>query len=83
MSLKPLQKSSLLEEKMEQVKFEIPTISCGHCVNSIQMEIGDMPGVTGVWADQDTKSVEIEFDPPASVEKIKETLKNINYPVKE
>ena len=68
---------------MEQVKFEIPAISCGHCVNSIQTEIGEMPGVTGVWADQETKSVEIEFGPPASVEQIKETLKNIDYPVKE
>lgn len=68
---------------MEQVKYEIPNISCGHCVNSIQVELSDLHGVTGVWADQETKSVEVEFEPPASEDKIKDALKNINYPVKE
>jgi len=68
---------------MEQVKYEIPNISCGHCVNSIQVELGELPGVAGVWANQETKSVEVEFEPPASVDQIKETLKGINYPVKE
>ncbi len=68
---------------MEQVKYEIPNISCGHCVNSIQVELSDLHGVTGVWADQETKSVEVEFEPPASEDKIKDTLENINYPVKE
>ena len=68
---------------MEQVKYEIPNISCGHCVNSIQVELSDIPGVAGVWADQETKSVEIEFEPPASEEQIKDTLVSINYPPKE
>jgi len=68
---------------MEQVKYEIPNISCGHCVNSIQVELSDLEGVTGVWADQETKSVEIEFEPPADESKIKELLKSINYPVLE
>lgn len=68
---------------MNQVKYEIPNISCGHCVNSIQDEVGNLPGVSGVWANQETKSVEIEFDPPASEETIKSLLEKINYPVKE
>jgi len=68
---------------MIQVKYEIPNISCEHCVNSIQVEVNNLPGVSGVWADQETKSVEIEFEPPASEESIKELLKSINYPVKE
>ena len=67
---------------MSQVKYEIPNISCGHCVNSIQTEVSNLPGVSGVWADQETKSVEIEFEPPASEDSIQELLERINYPVK-
>ena len=66
---------------MNQVKYEIPNITCGHCVNSIQDEVNKLPGVSGVWADQETKSVEIEFEDPATEEIIKNLLDSINYPV--
>lgn len=68
---------------MNQVKYEIPNISCGHCVNSIQTELNKLPGITGVWADQETKYVEIEFEHPATEETIKTLLDSINYPVNE
>jgi len=66
---------------MNQVKYEIPNISCGHCVNSIQVELNKFPGVSGAWADQETKIVEIEFEDPATEESIKTLLESINYPV--
>jgi len=68
---------------MNQVKYEIPNISCGHCVNSIQTELSKLPGINGVWADQETKFVEIEFVDPATEETIKTLLDSINYPVNE
>lgn len=68
---------------MNQVKYEIPNISCGHCVNSIQTELKKLPGISGVWADQETKYVEIEFEDPATEEIIKALLDSINYPINE
>jgi len=68
---------------MNKLKYEIPNISCGHCVNSIQVELNNLPGVSGAWADQETKFVEIEFDHPATEEVIKALLESINYPVNE
>jgi len=68
---------------MNQIKFEIPNITCGHCENSIQVEVSKVPGVNGVWANQETKTVEIEFEPPASEETLKEVLEKINYPVED
>ena len=68
---------------MTSVKYEIPNISCGHCVDSIQNAVNSLPGVSGAWADQDTKTVEIEFGPPAEEEAIKAMLESINYPVEE
>ncbi len=68
---------------MKQVKYKIPNISCGHCVKTIQVEVSSLPGVNGVWANKETKVVEIEFEPPASEETIKSLLENINFPIKE
>lgn len=68
---------------MKNVKYEVPGISCGHCVNSIQVELGKLSGISSVWADQETKTVEIEFEEPASEDRIKALLESINYPVQE
>jgi len=45
------------------------------------MEVGELQGVQTVKADQDTKKVQITFDVPASEEKIKALLAEIDYPV--
>ena len=58
----------------------VPKISCGHCVMAIQNELNELAGVKTVSGDPATKSITVEWDPPASPEKIRETLKEINYP---
>ena len=60
--------------------FSIPNISCGHCVNAIKSEIGELAGVTQVEGDPASKRVEIEWDSPATEDQILDTLKEINYP---
>jgi len=61
--------------------YTIPNISCGHCVNTIQNELADLDGVQKVVANQVTKQATVTFEPPASEEKIKTLLAEINYPV--
>ena len=61
--------------------YTIPNISCGHCVNTIQNELADLDGVQKVVANQVTKQAKVTFEPPASEEKIKTLLAEINYPV--
>ena len=70
------------ENNMEQIIYEVPGISCRHCTHTIQMELSDMPGVTSVSADVDTKFVTVSFEPPATPEAIEKLLAEINYPVK-
>jgi copper chaperone CopZ len=65
---------------MEKETLSIPNISCGHCVMSIKNELGEMEGVQSVEGNPETKSIDVEWESPASLEKIKETLKEINYP---
>ena len=66
---------------MTIVTFFVPNISCGHCVRTITTELSEVNGVLSVRADQETKKVEVEFNSPASEEKIKVLLALIDYPV--
>ena len=58
----------------------IPNISCGHCVMSIKNELSELEGVRTVEGDSGNKSITVEFESPVTLEQIKETLKEINYP---
>jgi copper chaperone len=66
---------------MTTVTYSIPNISCGHCVHTIKMEVSDLAGVQSVEANQESKTATITFDMPASEDKIKALLAEINYPV--
>ena len=65
---------------MTTVTYSIPAISCGHCTRTIETEVSDLQGVQSVKAEIDTKKVVITFDAPASEEKIKALLAEIDYP---
>lgn len=66
---------------MNKVTYEIPNISCGHCVNTIETELKDMKGIIDVKADIPTRSVSIEYQDPADESSILNLLEEINYPV--
>jgi copper chaperone len=61
--------------------FKVPNISCGHCVMTIEREVGELEGVVSVKAEVDSKKVTVEWnEPPASWDGIKSLLEEINYP---
>ena len=47
---------------------------------SIQRELSEIEGVSNVKGDPDTKKVTVEYDAPATLEKVKSALEDINYP---
>ena len=65
---------------MAKETFSIPNISCGHCVMSIKNELNELDGIKTVEGDPENKNITVEFESPATLEQIKETLKEINYP---
>jgi len=65
---------------MSQETLTVPAISCGHCVSAIEAELTEMKGITSVKADATTKTVTVKWDAPASIERIRATLTEINYP---
>ena len=64
---------------METKTFTVPNISCGHCTHTIEMEVGDLAGVSKVQADEASKQVVIEWDAPASWPEIEALLEEIGY----
>ncbi|MFO7323092.1 MAG: heavy-metal-associated domain-containing protein [Chloroflexota bacterium] len=65
---------------MKEVKtFRVPNIGCDGCVRTIQNELAEIPGVTKVIADRDTKTVVVEWEPPADWPQIEAKLREIDY----
>jgi copper chaperone len=67
---------------MATTVLSVPTISCGHCENTINEALTALAGVSSVRVDIPTKKVTVEFDPSAtSVEQFKDVLAEEDYPV--
>ena len=68
---------------MNKSTLKIPNISCIHCVNSIINELEELEGIMKVEGEPDAKEINVEWESPATIDKIKELLKEINYPAKD
>jgi len=47
---------------------------------AIKNELGDLEGVAKVEGDPVAKTIQVEWESPASEERIKATLREMNYP---
>lgn len=65
---------------MENQTFSIPNISCGHCVMTIKNELSELVGVKSVEGDTLGKSISVEWESPTTLQDIRYTLKEINFP---
>ena len=65
---------------MTKETLSIPNITCGHCVMAIKNELNQIEGVQDVTGSPENKNITVEWDLPASLDKIKTTLNEINYP---
>lgn len=71
-----------MSSTIERATLTAPDISCGHCVNAIQGAVGALPGVSTVKADEQTKQVQVEFDPQrVTLAQIVATMDEEGYPV--
>lgn len=65
---------------MEKHSFTIPNISCGHCVKAIKNELDEIKGIISVEGNPAEKQITVEWNPPLTIDIIKDILKDINYP---
>lgn len=73
---------SHIEANMKTLIYTVPNINCGHCVNTIRMELlEEVPGVRRVEGDLALKRVTILYDDPATQSAIESLMAEIEYPV--
>ena len=65
---------------MESHTFSIPNISCGHCTMTIENELKELDGIADVKGNVVDKTVTVQWQAPATMDQIRATLKEINYP---
>jgi copper chaperone len=67
---------------MENVTLNVSGMSCGHCVNAVEGNVGKLSGVESVKVHLDAGKVDVAFDKEkVSLEKIKETIGDQGYDV--
>ena len=60
---------------------QVPNISCGHCVATIEREISEVEGVFSVEGRHDTQDVTISWDSEKTCwQEIEVLMRVINYP---
>ena len=58
----------------------VPGISCGHCVATIEREVGELEGVAAVSAEQESRTVTVSWDPETTDwVAIESLMKEIDY----
>lgn len=60
--------------------FNIPSIHCQHCIHAIKMELSELEGVQEVQGDLESKKITVDYNEPASHQKIVLLLEEIDYP---
>lgn len=68
---------------MKMITYEVPNISCGHCVMRIKNALSAVEGVLSVEGNPTTHQVVVEFEDPATDEILREALARIDYPAVE
>ncbi|MDN4073323.1 copper chaperone CopZ [Fictibacillus terranigra] len=67
---------------MEKKTLKVKGMSCNHCVNAIEGNVGKLAGVTEVKVNLSEGKVDVTFDSnKVSLEKIKETIDDQGYDV--
>lgn len=65
---------------MSSKTYNVPNISCGHCVATIERELDAVPGVRAVKGDVDSKRVTVLYDDEAVASQVEKVLEEIGYP---
>jgi copper chaperone len=64
---------------MTTERFEVPEVSCQHCVNAITKEVSALPGVQRVQVNLDDKTVSVEHSEQVGIEQIVAAINEAGY----
>lgn len=61
--------------------YQVPDVSCDHCVRAITDELTKLPGVRQVGVDIDTKRVTVEHDGSVSDQQLRDGIEEAGYDI--
>ncbi len=64
---------------MTSERFQVPDVSCQHCVNAITREVSAIPGVQDVQVALDSKTVTVEHSEQVSTDAIIAAIVEAGY----
>ena len=64
---------------MTTERFQVPDVSCQHCVNAITQEVSALPGVARVQVALDTKTVTVEHGERVTTDAIIAAINEAGY----
>jgi len=62
-------------------KYNVPDMSCSHCVMTIQKKLKELQGLRKVEANENTKTVVVEVESPNVLKEVEKVMEEIGYPV--
>ncbi|MEC2074505.1 copper chaperone CopZ [Metabacillus fastidiosus] len=69
---------------MEQVTLNVQGMSCGHCINSIEGNVGKLNGVASVKVHLDKGKVDVTFDSTTvTLKEITDVIEDQGYDVEQ
>lgn len=64
---------------MQTKTFKVPNIGCDGCIKTIQAELSELDGIHTVTGDVPSQSITVDYEAPATWERITQTLTDIDY----
>lgn len=65
--------------QMAETTFAVTGMTCGHCVSSVQEEVGELPGVRTVDVDLPTGRVQVASDVAIELDRFEEAVRTAGY----
>ncbi|GMB93920.1 Copper ion binding protein CopB [Helicobacter heilmannii] len=63
---------------MQEV-LKVSGMTCDHCVDKVERFVGEIEGVEHISVNLDKQEVAVTFNPPATLEDIKEAILDAGY----
>ena len=64
---------------MSTVTYTVTGMTCGHCVNSVTEEVGELPGVQQVEVDLSTGAVTVTSEQPLAESDVRTAVEEAGY----
>jgi len=79
-----IKKTKLGGIEMEQITLHVQGMSCGHCVNAIESNVGKLNGVESVKVHLEKNTVDVSFNPEVvSLKDITSEIEEQGYDVEQ